>query len=82
MFLMLVFTGVVQLLSIMDAAVVDYVHLLNLLYIPVTMYQIVKMMDTKQAKLANSFFPLIASVLTIAAIYMHLTAHLVASQYT
>lgn len=37
-------------------------------------------MDTKQARLANSLFPLVAFVLTIASIYVYLAAYIVASK--
>ena len=79
MYLMLVFTCVVQILSIMDAFAENWAHFINLVYIPMLMYMIVKMMDTKQAKLVNSFFPFVAFLITIAGIYIHLTAHVVTS---
>lgn len=37
-------------------------------------------MDTKQARLANSLFPLVAFVLTIASIYVHLAAYIFVSK--
>lgn len=47
LFLVLVFTGVVQVLALLDAVCGDAVHLLNLIYVPMLMYQVVKIMDTK-----------------------------------
>ena len=37
-------------------------------------------MDTKQARLANSFFPILSLVFTLAAIYVFLAAYVVASK--
>ena len=37
-------------------------------------------MDTKQARLANSFFPIISLFFTVFAIYVFLAANVVASK--
>ena len=77
---MLVFTALLQLMSVMDACAVDSVHLLNLIYLPLVIFQVVKIMDTKQAKLANSFFLYVAFLFTLAGLYIHLSAHVIASK--
>jgi len=77
---MLIFTAVVQILAVLDAVCEHWAHLLNLIYVPLLMYKIVKLMDTKQAKLANSFFPMIAAILTIVGLYLHLVAFIVANK--
>ena len=79
-YLMVMFTLLVSVMSIMDACATETVHLVNLIYIPFVMYQVVKIMDTKQARLANSFFPIIATVFTILAIYIYMAAYVVASK--
>ena len=76
------FTLLVSVMSILDAMAVNTVHLTNLIYIPLVLYQVVKIMDTKQARLANSFFPILALFFTIFAIYVFLAANVVASQDT
>lgn len=81
LFLMLVFTGVVEVMALMDAVAVHTAHLMNLIYVPLLFYMIVKIMDTKQAKLARSFFPIIAAILTAIGLYVHLAAHVVASKH-
>mmetsp|Transcript_9694 Transcript_9694/g.13241 ORF Transcript_9694/g.13241 Transcript_9694/m.13241 type:complete len:139 (-) Transcript_9694:403-819(-) len=80
LFLMLVFVGVIEVMALMDAVAVHTAHLMNLLYVPLLFYMIVKIMDTKQAKLASSFFPIIAGILTLIGLYIHLAAHVVASK--
>ena len=74
------FTLLVSLMSIMDAIAVSTVHLMNLIYIPLVLYQVVKIMDQKQARLANSFFPIMTLLYTSAAIYVFLAANVVVSQ--
>lgn len=81
-YLIVMFTLLVSLMSVMDAIAVNTVHLTNLIYIPLVMYQVVKIMDTKQARLANSFFPLLSLFFTLAAIYVFLAANVVASKDT
>ena len=73
------FTLLVSVMSVMDAIAINTVHLTNLIYIPLVMYQVVKIMDTKQARLANSFFPILSLVFTIVGIYIFLVANVVAS---
>ena len=46
-YLMVMFTLLVALMSIMDAFSENFVHLSNLVYIPLILYQVVKIMDTK-----------------------------------
>ena len=81
-YLIVMFTLLVSVMSIMDAIAVNAVHLTNLVYIPLVMYQVVKIMDTKQARLANSFFPILSLFFTIAAIYIFLAANVVANKDT
>ena len=81
-YLIVMFTLLVSVMSILDAMAVNTVHLTNLIYIPLVLYQVVKIMDTKQARLANSFFPILALFFTIFAIYVFLAANVVASQDT
>ena len=81
-YLIVMFTLLVSVMSILDAMAVNTVHLTNLIYIPLVLYQVVKIMDTKQARLANSFFPILALFYTIFAIYVFLAANVVASQDT
>ena len=76
------FTLLGALMSIMDALAVNSMHLLNLVNVPIVLYQVVKIMDTKQPRLANSLFPLITFVLTIFQIYIYLAANIVASKDT
>ena len=71
-YLMIVFTMLIAVMSILDAIAVDSVNLFNLLYVPFIIYIFTAVMDTKQIKLANSFFPAIAIFGTILAIYLHL----------
>ena len=81
-YLIVMFALLVSLMSVMDAIAVNSIHLVNLIYIPLVMYQVVKIMDTKQARLANSFFPLMSLLFTLAAIYVFLAANVVASNDT
>jgi len=67
-------------MSIMDAFSADKIHLLNLIYVPLILYQVVKIMDNKQAKLANSFFPYVVIVFTAIGIYVNLAASVVVSK--
>ena len=73
------FTLLVCLMSVMDAVAINFVHLCNLVYLPLVMYLFVKIMDTKQARLANSFFPLIVVIFTCVELYIYLAAHVVAN---
>ena len=65
-------------MSILDAIAVDSVHLWNLLYLPCMLYLFTAIMDTKQAKLAASFFPMFAVVFSVLAIYIYLLAQVLA----
>ena len=64
----------------MDALSADKIHLLNLIYIPLILYQVVKIMDNKQVKLANSFFPYIVIIFTAAGIYLNVAANVIVSK--
>ncbi len=44
---MIVFTILLQVMSLMDAFAIQTVHLINLIYVPFVMYKVVKIMDTK-----------------------------------
>ncbi len=46
-YLMIVFTILLQVMSLMDAFAIQTVHLINLIYVPFVMYKVVKIMDTK-----------------------------------
>ena len=46
-YLMIVFTILLQVMSLMDAVAIQTVHLINLIYVPFVMYKVVKIMDTK-----------------------------------
>ena len=76
------FTLLVCLMSVMDAIAISSVHLCNLTYLPLVMYLFVKIMDTKQARLANSFFPLIVMIFTVVELYIYLAMHVVANTNT
>ena len=77
-YLLVVFTMLVSLMSVMDALALDSIHSINLFNIPIVLYQVVKIMDTKQARLANSLFPLVTFVFTCIVIYIYLAAYIVA----
>ena len=81
-FLMVVFTMLVTVMTVLDAIAVDSVHLFNLLYLPYVVYLFTAIMDTKQSKLANSFFPAIAIFGSTLAIYLYLLTQVVAKQYS
>ena len=70
----------VSLMSVMDALALDSIHSINLFNVPIVLYQVVKIMDTKQARLANSLFPLVTFVFTCIVIYIYLAAYIVASK--
>lgn len=46
-YLMIVFTMLLQVMSLMDALSVQAVHLINIIYVPFVMYKVVKIMDSK-----------------------------------
>lgn len=71
-YLMIIFTLLISSMSILDAIAVDSVHLFNLLYIPCMLYLFTAIMDTKQAKLAGSFFPTFSIAFSTLAIYVYL----------
>ena len=76
---MIIFTLLISTMSILDAIAVDSVHLFNLLYLPIMLYLFTAIMDTKQAKLANSFFPAFAIFGSALAIYIYMVTALVAA---
>ena len=77
-YLVIVFTILVSLMNVLDAFAVSMVYLINLIYIPMVMFLFVRIMDNKQARLANSFFPLIVIILSAFALYVYLAATVVA----
>ena len=80
-YLLIMFTLMVCLMSVMDALAEGKIHyLFNLINVPLVLYSVVKIMDTKQPRLAASFFPYIAVAFTCAAIYVNLAAYVVASK--
>ena len=79
-YLLIMFTLQVELMSLLDACSSDKIYLLNLIYVPLILYQVVKIMDNKQVKLANSFFPYVVIVFTAIGIYVNLAANVVVSK--
>lgn len=71
-YLMIIFSLLVMVMSVLDAIALDTIHLLNLLYMPIVLYLFTRIMDTRQMKLANSFFPFFAIFGTTLAIYIYL----------
>ena len=67
-------------MGVMDAISLDPIHLINLIYLPLVLYKVIKIMDTNQAKLANSLFSALTIFFTILGIYVYLTGHVVASK--
>jgi len=78
-YLVIMFTLLVCLMSVMDACAISPVYLCNLAYLPLVMYMFVKIMDTKQARLANSFFPLVVVIFTALELYIYMATHVVAN---
>lgn len=77
-YLVIVFTGLVSLMNVLDTFAVHAIYAVNLIYVPMIMFLFVRIMDTKQARLANSFFPLVVVVFTAIALYVYLATTVVA----
>ena len=82
LWLMIVFTAAIEVTAVMNAVGIGHcAYLMNLIYIPITIYMIVKIMDTKRDKLVSSCFPLMVIILTGIGLYVHIAAHVVANQH-
>jgi len=81
-YLMIVFTLLVSVMTVLDAIAVNSVHLFNLLYLPLIVYLFTSIMDTKQSKLANSCFPAVAVFGSTLAIYLYLLTQVLAKQHS
>ena len=79
-YLMIVFTILIMVMTVLDAIAVDVVHLFNFLYVFLVVYLFTAIMDTKQSKLANSCFPAIAIFGSTLAIYLYLLTQVIAKQ--
>ena len=75
-YFMIVFTILVSVMNLLDAVAVDPIYAINLLYVPFVLYMFTAVMDTKQSKLASSFFPTVVIIGSMASIAFYLFVHL------